>query len=154
MAILPDFLTAHQVDRETRRYEPGDEVAWFCELEEARSFDWPEDVFVELDVSVRRHGRGGGTAVLTTGSADFTMDGDEYPADGGRLRAIVSEVHPDDVDVRVAPVRGVIRRIRVISRVRRRVELREADSVPRTPRDRDPGPGDFGFVVDLELRAG
>lgn len=148
--MWPVFLEGSPDDRDdTARVRIGDHVAWYVQLYD-KVGDWPEEMIAELDVTVRRHGRGGGTAVLVSGGAEFAMDGDRYPTEGGHVRGALYELGRDDLpSVRLAPVVGVVRRIRIATRTRRGVELRDTEEVPKQ-REHQLGPQDFGFLVDIE----
>ncbi len=131
------------------RIDVGDRVWWHLELCEPSGL--PDEFHVELDATVKRHGRGGGTAVLTASGIEFAMDGDRYPTEGGRLRGTLEEILPYDAPHGLEPVEGVVRRLRALTGNHRRLDIHDVDVVPRG-RDVSAFGGDVTLFADLEVR--
>lgn len=130
------------------RIESGDRVAFYLELDEPSAL--PAEIHVELDATVKRHGRGT-TAVLSANGIEFAMRGDSYPAEGGRVRGVLEEVLPYDAPHGLSPVQGVVARLYVLTGTRRRWGRRVIDVIPR---GRDPdelGADGYGYVVELDV---
>ena len=72
------------------RIAVGDRLSVCLELGPCSA--WPFGPPVELDATVKRHGRGGGTAILLADGIEFAMDGDDYPANGGPASGVLVEI--------------------------------------------------------------
>lgn len=130
------------------RIESGDRTSFYLELDEPSTL--PAEIHVELDATVKRHGRGA-TAVLSANGIEFAMHGESYPAGGGRVRGVLEEVLPYDAPRGLSPVQGVVARLYVLTRTRRRWGRRVIDAVPRGRDSDELGPDEYGYVVELDV---
>lgn len=152
MPLYPIHFDASPIDPSgpLARVRVGGRVSVHVEL--AESSPGPAGATVELDATVKRHGRGGGTALMVADGIEFAMDGDRYPAGGGCVRGELTEVPFDERPPGLAPVEGVVVRIRALRSASGGFRLDEVDEVPRG-RDRSAAAADvLGYVVDVSTQ--
>jgi hypothetical protein len=172
VSTWPVFVEHWQLECCGDAFALGDEVAWTLVLATDRGSAISPEMLVEAAIELGGHATtdGGttGAIVHVAGEFDAWLAGDPTVVGAGKARGVLVEEHHGDVPAALVPVRGVVRRIRLVTEDFRNVSDRTWEHVAgtatyedleRSPRgfgsglDSD-GPvrrGRTGLLVDLEL---
>jgi hypothetical protein len=172
MPTWPVYLDAWQIECCGDAFPVGHTVAWTLVFVDDADAGPADAMFVDLEPTGRRHAQaesGAEMVILSVGEVEVATFGHAGEgAASGPLRGVLYEEHHGGVPASLRATRGVVRRLRVVSRECRLEDrswqplagterLRDVDRVPDHFAALPESPGrhrhETGVLADLELEA-